>query len=78
LNDVWTIQLLNADNKVQSAKVYNRFGGLVYNVEDNPVQWDGKAPNGEEVQTGVYVYVIEFEDLNGIPYRLTGSILIVR
>jgi hypothetical protein len=47
-------------------------------VEDNPVQWDGKAPNGEEVQTGVYVYVIEFEDLNGIPYRLTGSILIVR
>ena len=78
LNDVWTIQLLNADNKVQSAKVFNRFGGLVYNVEDNPVQWDGKAPNGEGVQSGVYVYVIEFEDLNGIPYRLTGSILIVR
>jgi gliding motility-associated-like protein len=78
VNDTWTVQLLNADNKVQSAKVYNRFGGVVYNVEDNHVQWDGNAPNGEELQTGVYVYVIEFTDLNGRFYRLTGPMTLVR
>ena len=78
LNDVWTVSLLNADNKAETAKVFNRFGGLVYQVNDDSVQWDGKAMDGTDVPTGVYVYYIEFEDINGTPYQLTGSILIVR
>jgi gliding motility-associated-like protein len=78
VNDVWTGSLLNADNKAETAKVFNRFGGLVYQVNDNSVQWDGKSIDGTDVPSGVYVYLIKFEDINGIPYQLTGSILIVR
>jgi gliding motility-associated-like protein len=78
VNDVWTVSLLNADNKAETAKVFNRFGGLVYQVNDNSVQWDGKSIDGTDVPSGVYVYLIKFEDINGIPYQLTGSILIVR
>jgi gliding motility-associated-like protein len=77
-NDSWIIQLLNADNKVQSAKVFNRFGGLVYQAQNDVVTWPGTNLNGTPAEAGTYVYILEFNDLNGQFYRLTGYVMLVR
>jgi gliding motility-associated-like protein len=78
VNDAWTVQLLNADNKVQSAKVYNRFGGLVYQTINDVVSWSGINPDGNPAEAATYVYVLEFTDINGQFYRLTGTLNLVR
>jgi gliding motility-associated-like protein len=77
-NDAWTVQLLNIDNRVHRAWIFNRFGGLVYQVENDEVSWQGTSPNGTPAESGAYVYVLEYTDLNGRFYRVTGTVNLIR
>ncbi len=66
---------------VKSMKVFDRWGELVFQ-KDNfmPVSeldgWDGTFRN-RQVQTGVYVYLIEVEFLDGVSLLYRGDILAI-
>lgn len=42
-----------------SFSVYTRAGALIYKTESPQVVWDGRSLSGNEVQPGIYYYLIE-------------------
>jgi acyl-homoserine lactone acylase PvdQ len=70
--------LLKANNIVDRAMIFNRFGNMVYYLENDEVSWPGTNLDGSPAETATYVYVLEFTDLNGRFYRLTGPVTLVR
>jgi len=64
-------------------KIYNRWGGLVFETSDPDINWDGTNLEGKDLAEGVYYYGCEvFEQrLNGTTQRnkgLSGYIHIIR
>lgn len=43
----------------KSLKVYNRWGGLIFEMETYNNQWDGKDMNGTRVVDGTYFYTLD-------------------
>jgi len=39
--------------------VYNRWGQLVYKTENKTITWNGKSSSGDDLNSGVYYYVVE-------------------
>lgn len=77
-NDIFEI---NSD-LIQSAQfsVYDRWGGLLYNqttASGEAIVWDGRS-NGDFVTNGVYVFLLDYIDLQGDRQLRDGSITIVR
>lgn len=58
-------------------RIYDRWGGLVYTGEDNSQGWDGTTSNGP-APSGVYVYALVANMLNGNSIELNGDITLVR
>jgi gliding motility-associated-like protein len=42
-------------------KIYNRWGEVIWETNDPTVGWDGVGPNGKLVQSGTYVWRVEFK-----------------
>ena len=55
-------------------QVFNRWGELIYN---HPSPWDGKH-NGQIVQTGTYVYYIEYKNFKGETQYLKDTFTILK
>ena len=54
----------NLGFQIKKCSVYNRWGGLVYQgFNTNEIEWDGRSNDGL-IQSGVYVWVFEYEILN--------------
>jgi len=67
---------------IKRFSVYNRWGQLIYNVNDIPVNdpnygWDGTF-KGEQVKPDVFVYIIDATCESGEPIQLKGDISLVR
>ncbi len=63
--------------------VFNRWGGTIFESDQLDNTWDGKLPNGEIADIGVYIYMIEYKYsgiLPGESYKglLSGDILLVK
>jgi len=83
LNDVWKVSALSVYNIVGSqlkgfdAKVYNRWGTLVFESKDINKGWDGKF-NGALVPTDIYIYLISAEGIDGKYLEFSGNITLIR
>ena len=58
-------------------KIFNRWGGMVYDSKDFNAGWDGTF-RGKQVIPAVYVYYITGEFLDGNVFDATGSVTLVR
>lgn len=58
-------------------RVYDRWGGLVFSSNATEVVWNGES-NGRICPPGIYPYVLEARGKNGLPYRFTGQIVLIR
>lgn len=63
--------------KVVKVNVYNRWGGLVYSNTNYRNEWEGTY-KGKALPDGTYYYVIDVQQNNRNPYRLTGNVTIMR
>jgi len=68
--------------QIVAFRVYNRWGGMVYEATDFPstakqLFWDGQYA-GRAAQPGLYVYQLEAVDATGEREQLRGEILLVR
>lgn len=59
-NDHWRIPFLDPMLGA-TVRVYNRYGQVVYEVENKTVDWDGTF-NGKPQATGTFVYYISFKN----------------
>jgi gliding motility-associated-like protein len=72
VNDTWVISGLEYDPTV-SIKVYNRYGGMVFQNKGYYTAWNGQY-NGNKLPSGVYYYIIVAQSGR---QTFSGSIAIV-
>lgn len=82
VNDVFVLRAGPEVRRIQQLSVYNRWGGLLYNQNNFPPNdpsfgWDGTA-KGKRVDTGVYVYVVRVEFVNGAARTFSGDLNLFR
>ena len=62
-------------------KKYNRWGKLVYHQknsgDDTLIKWDGRVKN-QAAETGVYIYLISWQNKFGQTELITGNVTLVR
>ena len=81
-NDSFTVFTGPGAQEVITLKVFNRWGGLVFEnnnfrPNDPTLGWDGSF-KGEPAQTGVYAYFAEVGFIDGVSIILEGDVSIVR
>jgi gliding motility-associated-like protein len=63
--------------KTINVRVYNNWGQLIFQTNDQLDGWDGKF-KGIDQPLGVYVWVVEVEMLNGKIIKKTGDVTLLR
>lgn len=81
-NDILNFNSNAATSLIRTFKVFDRWGSLLFETSDIPTVgetplWDGTA-NGEPLNTGIYVYFVEVEFIDGIIELFEGDVLILR
>ena len=77
INDVFMPKGFGVNLQNYSFLVFNRWGELIFQSNDIKNGWDGSF-KGELLPSGVYVWRIDYQDLNGNNYRNKGQINILR
>lgn len=79
MNDVYRIKFVDdIEYEVESFRVFNRWGQLVYEANNN-TGWDGRMTDGSEALSEVYLVVIEFVDACGNPVeQITRDVTLIR
>jgi gliding motility-associated-like protein len=62
--------------KTFSARVYNRWGKLLFTWEDKNGGWDGTS-NGEKQADGTYFYIINGTDVKDQPFEERGTVTLL-
>ncbi|MCI5083477.1 MAG: gliding motility-associated C-terminal domain-containing protein, partial [Saprospiraceae bacterium] len=81
-NDVLMIQSGVGVEEIESYRIFDRNGALVYeqtNFQPNDPYfgWDGRF-RGQDLNTGVYVYVAEIRFIDGLTEVFKGDVLLMR
>lgn len=84
-NDYFNVSIGKGVEKINYFRVYDRWGTLLYNqdefVPDPDYQpstgWDGRY-NGQYVQPGVYIYILEAQFLDGRVLLYRGDVTVIR
>ncbi len=82
-NDRFTVYGNQALARVEQLRVYDRWGGLIYEApepfpaNDPSLGWDGTV-NGKLVNGGVYVYYIQVTYLNNRQTGYRGDVTVIR
>ena len=68
----------NTITEINSFRIFDRWGGLVFETNDFYEPWNGMA-NGKELPIGVYVYLIKAKcSIDGTDFLKKGDITIMR
>ena len=59
-------------------KVFDRWGGFVFESSSINVGWDGKNSIGEDLGNGIYLYSVVIYDLNERLWVYNGELNLMR
>ncbi|MBK9283556.1 MAG: gliding motility-associated C-terminal domain-containing protein [Sphingobacteriaceae bacterium] len=84
-NDVWSIYFPSG-SALNFVEVYDRWGTLIFKRENlnfkkqgyTNIHWDGRNSSGEEMSSGVYFYVLSYQNRNGEQLVKKGNITLIR
>lgn len=77
INDKWIVTSGSNCTTLVTAKVYNRYGSLVYESKNYLNDWDGKY-SGKALPDATYYYILTFYLINGKAITLKGDVSILR
>lgn len=60
LNNCMDLSFLADRTEIKSLKIFNRYGTIVFEQDGYINQWCGQTNDGEDLPSGTYYYVIEF------------------
>lgn len=73
-----TFKIITSDAvKLNSLKIYNRWGNVVFETNDKTEGWDGTR-KGNPVPMDLYVYVIEVQLPTGVTKTFKGELNVIR
>lgn len=81
-NDIFEVYSGNGAKTIKSMKIYNRWGGQVFQAENLPASkfgsggWNGTF-KGQPADVGVYVYLIEVEFLDNVTILYRGDLTVI-
>ncbi len=58
-------------------RIFDRWGDLVFETNDPAIGWDGNNSKGKQLNSGVYVYIVEAECFSGSIITKTGNVTII-
>jgi gliding motility-associated-like protein len=61
-----------------NAKIYDRTGKLIHEIENVDGKWDGKTPELHDAPEGVYFYNIAAKAFNGSDHTSQGTVMLLR
>lgn len=64
--------------KMYFYRIFDRWGELVFETNDPGEGWDGKNKGGKQLNSGVYVYVVEAECFSGQKLMKTGNVTLIK
>lgn len=76
VNDTFKIELGEATTI--DFKLYNRWGNLIYETNQETILWDGRTTSGEPCSEGVYFYTLKYVDVNGESQSKNGYVSLFR
>lgn len=77
-NDVFKpISLRNLKTDINYFRIFDRWGKLIYETDDFNKPWDGKF-NGNYMNNGVYVYVVDIICSDGNNKLFQGNVTLIR
>ncbi|MEO6133075.1 MAG: LamG-like jellyroll fold domain-containing protein [Saprospiraceae bacterium] len=76
INDEWGLSNVVFLGEFISLKVYDRWGGEVFETTDQYTRWDGSL-KGKDLMPGQYVYQFNYT-CSGEPKHKTGSVAMIR
>lgn len=78
INDEWYISGNGISNKNFDLLIYDRWGEIIFETENPNDKWDGKVKNGNFGDSGIYTFVVYYDDKNGLSHVKTGSITLIK
>ena len=83
INDEIRINAVPGIKKVRNWIIYDRWGDAVFGAtdfdpDDLSIFWDGKTPDGEELNPAVFPYMLEVVLINGNTEVHHGTITLVK
>jgi len=58
--------------------IFNRWGTKVYEWNTSQTSWNGKGLDGDDLEAGVYYYILAAIGEDGHPYEERGAVTIIR
>ena len=78
LNDIFAPTVIFANDENYRLRIFNRFGGLIFETNDAEIGWDGNYQGNFPCQIGVYAYTLTYTNtLNKIVFR-SGTLHLLR
>ncbi|CAN5140074.1 hypothetical protein BH09BAC1_BH09BAC1_07020 [soil metagenome] len=77
INDI-AFARLHGLNKLIVYRIFDRWGDLIFETNNVFEGWDGKNSKGEQLNSGVYVYMVEAECFSGRKLIKTGNVAIIK
>jgi gliding motility-associated-like protein len=83
-NDEFRVFACNGVRRIESARIFDRWGALIVEMDDIPhnceggtALWDGRR-GSQKMPTGVYVYMIEVTFLDDVTLLYRGDVTLLR
>lgn len=77
LNNFFNIQTIGLYEEIESFRIWNRFGDLVYNNDNPTMGWDGRI-DGKLAPSDVYLYHISIRKFTGVIEEFKGDLTLIR
>lgn len=77
INRVFLPLVKNVEPSSYLFVVYNRWGQLVFETNDPSIGWDGST-KGNPSPSGIYAYLVNYSDYNGITHSQRGAVTLLR
>jgi PKD repeat protein len=77
-NRIFSPYIVNLNPSNYKLTVYNRVGSTIFESSNYETGWDGNLSNGNNAASGVYVWIINYKDIQGFDHLQKGSVMLVR
>ncbi len=77
INNFFNVQTIGLYEEVESFRIWNRFGDLVYNNENPSMGWNGSI-DGKLAPSDVYLYHVAIRKFTGEVEELRGDVTLIR
>lgn len=73
INDIFKVETGDVILENFQLKVFNRWGTVLFETDNYLSGWNGRFHN-ERLAPDVFVYYVQYQDKDGLVYKLTGTL----